>query len=296
MPYLLNRTKLFISVVEPFIRALFQKESHEGDKIGEIEPVDTYFPDFNFLDSSEKQYLKAHLRRWLLTVELGGGFFDQLKKGTEILSLASDGKFELIAKKRYPNLDFTYSNWDLRHSYPLQDGVFDGVTCLEVLEHLKDPDSDELDYISTHYLLGFFNTLSEINRILKNDGLALFTTPNTSSHNSLISILRGESHFFYWPHVREFAPFELSYYFNKCGFEVLEMTSFSPYEDSARQTGFRIRLLEAVAGLFNASPMMNQLRGTTLFFLVRKIGKVDDLLMDSGFRLVTSDLIKEKCK
>ncbi len=230
-----------------------------------------------------------------MTLTLGSGFFEQLSPSSKVLSLASDGNFERLVSSNFPDIRHIYSDWDLRHKFPLNDSDFDGVTCLEVLEHLKDPDSSELDFISTHYQLGFFNTLLEVNRILKDGGLAIFTTPNTSSYNSIVSILRGESHYFYWPHVREFAPFELNFYFQKCGFEVLNLSAFSPYEHLARFSKFKVGLIESLASLFGASPKMNELRGSTLFYLVRKIGPADEILLDSGFRLITSDFVRERC-
>jgi hypothetical protein len=42
--------------------------------------------------------------------------------------------------------------------------------------------------------------------------------------------------------------------------------------------------------------MMSGLRGSTLLFVIRKIGEVDEVLLDSGFRIITSDLVRERCK
>ena len=292
----IDKFRRLLQAIKTFLKFSLSREIPVRNEHIESNPIDSFFPDFEQLDAPEKQYIQAHFKRWLDTIELGCDFFDPIDSNTKVLSLASDGKFELMAKKKYPNFNYESSHWDLRHRFPLADSSFDGVTCLEVLEHLKDPDSIELDYISTHYLLGFFNTLTEVNRILKTGGTAIFTTPNTSSYSSLTSVLKGESHFFYWPHVREYAPFELNYYLQKCGFEVLLITSFSPYAETVKQSRYEKGLLEAAACLFNASPMMNQLRGSTLFFLVRKISDPDNILMDSGFRLITRELINEKCK
>jgi 2-polyprenyl-3-methyl-5-hydroxy-6-metoxy-1,4-benzoquinol methylase len=65
------------------------------------------------------------------------------------------------AKRRYPNLDFRqYDGGKL----PFADGQFDLVTSFQVIEHVVDVES----------------YLSDICRVLKPHGLALFTTPNAA--------------------------------------------------------------------------------------------------------------------
>jgi len=103
-----------------------------------------------------------------------------------------------------------------RHEFPYASGQFDLVLCCELIEHLTcDP----------------MRMLMECQRVLREDGLLLLTTPNAASLSSIASVLLG------WhnpqvfsmypppgdaasPHVREYTPRELRDAVEAAGFAV----------------------------------------------------------------------------
>lgn len=103
--------------------------------------------------------------------------------------------------------------------FPYPDGYFDTVLCCELLEHLK---SDPM------------HMMSEINRVLKSNGVLLLTTPNAASLRALRAILHGEnpnlfSHYgipglsVAPRHAREYAPREVLRLFEESGFAILSI-------------------------------------------------------------------------
>jgi len=65
---------------------------------------------------------------------------------------------------------------------PVEDETFDYVLCSEVIEHMEqDP----------------MFMMSEINRVLKPNGVLLLTTPNVLSSHGISRMLRGEEPYFY---------------------------------------------------------------------------------------------------
>ena len=105
--------------------------------------------------------------------------------------------------------------------YPYPDGRFDMVLCCELLEHLSfDP----------------MHMMAEINRVLKQGGHLVLTTPNITSLRALEAVLQGSHPGLYsayikpdaqgWAeprHNREYAPPDLKALFESAGFEVTLM-------------------------------------------------------------------------
>ncbi|MDQ1639505.1 MAG: hypothetical protein QOF62_2844 [Pyrinomonadaceae bacterium] len=91
---------------------------------------------------------------------------------------------------------------------PYQDRIFDIVTCLETLEHLDD---DTLKIV-----------LREVKRLLKSDGVALFTTPNEEElTHSYILCPFCNTEYHKVQHVRSFSAAVLRAVLEAEGFEVL---------------------------------------------------------------------------
>lgn len=110
-------------------------------------------------------------------------FFNSVPKTYKILDLGC-GEGNIVEKYRklgynIIGLDLNYSSdfvkkGDIRHT-PFEDGEFDIILCLDVLEHLNFSDQDP--------------ALKEIHRILKTDGTALLSLPNLAHFISRISFL-----------------------------------------------------------------------------------------------------------
>jgi len=88
--------------------------------------------------------------------------------------------------------------------YP--DLFFDNVAMFDIIEHFIDPNS----------------TIAEVNRIMQNNGLLIFTTPDISSWHSK---LFGKNWIWVIPpeHLNYFSPKSMRYFLEKSGFEILEM-------------------------------------------------------------------------
>lgn len=146
-----------------------------------------------------------------------------------------------------------------KEALPYPDASFDLVLCCEVLEHLTcDP----------------MFMLSEINRVLKQDGFLLLTTPNLVCARSIRSLLEG------WPptltaeyvvgttdrHNREYTVYEVSYILECAGFKVVSLDTIDVWGDTYPDI---IALLENLGKTTN-------LRGDDVFTLAQKKSPVLD--------------------
>lgn len=149
--------------------------------------------------------------------------------------------------------------------YPYPDGRFATVLCCELLEHLyEDP----------------MHLMSEINRILREEGRLVLSTPNICSLRAVQAALLGYHpglfHHYVIPnekgerdprHAREYAPRDLQALFEAAGFEV-ERLETGPYleRDSLEH--------EWVRRLLRRYELPDHLRDDALFIVGRKIGPV----------------------
>ena len=238
-----------------------------------------------------RRYYEIAAPRWNLTWHFLKNHLRAIPENGNLLGLGSDGAFESRLLTERIDVNFFVSEFDLRERFPIASASMDGIICLEVVEHLKDPDSKLLDLYSSHYLLGLFNCLVEANRVLKPEGKFFLTTPNTASWGSLYRSLRGESNYLYWPHVREYAPFEFSYYLNRAGFEIIQIETFSPYPDDYDPNLLQKFLLSSLSYFVGAHVNIGKYRGSTLSIVAQKISPPEDPLMQTEFRkILISDL------
>ena len=85
-------------------------------------------------------------------------------------------------ERDYSNLDIISDIYDI----PVEDGSFDIVLCSEVIEHITDP----------------VKVFSEINRVLKKDGILIITAPfNSLTHYAPFHYSTGFSRYFYEFHL-----------------------------------------------------------------------------------------------
>ncbi len=113
-----------------------------------------------------------------------------LKKGNKILDVGcGDGHFALHIKDKFNKIygadiakeaaliarkqEIFTSVMDLNSSLSYKDNIFDAVTCLDVVEHLLDPDS----------------LIDEIHRVLRPDGQLVLTTPNIRNFRNLYTLI-----------------------------------------------------------------------------------------------------------
>ncbi len=157
------------------------------------------------LITPEDSYHQGHKRRMARTLDL----LTQEKPKGKLLELGTSKVIPLSLDLLAPELEVHVTDFDLdqpstgkmsiqmgkaskefpvyrvdleTQKIPVEDGTFDYVLCCEVIEHMEvDP----------------MFMMSEINRVLKTNGVLILTTPNITSSRALWKILRGmEPHFY----------------------------------------------------------------------------------------------------
>jgi glycosyltransferase involved in cell wall biosynthesis/SAM-dependent methyltransferase len=152
--------------------------------------------------------------------------------------------------------------------FPYPDEYFATVLCCELIEHLaEDP----------------MHMMAEINRILKQGGHLVLTTPNIGSLRALAAILQGY-HPGFFPayirpvcpgetsdarHNREYTPKEVYRLLYDAGFEVARLETGPFREEPKPEHGWVVHLLER----YN---LPTDLRGDGIYALGRKTGPVRD--------------------
>jgi len=145
-------------------------------------------------------YYEIHKKRYDTTLDIIDKY-NLLKNGDNVLSLGSCEKFkEFILTKFKVNIDET--KCDLRYEIKKQER-YNLVLCLEVIEHIKDQESNDINCLSTFTGSGIKSLISESYRLLKDGGHLLLSTPNIHCYKVLYNWIYREEIFTYPPHPRE---------------------------------------------------------------------------------------------
>ena len=148
---------------------------------------------WEILYSEYENWIRKHLNvNGLTVVDLGCGTgltsTQLLEKSNTVCGVDITWQLLKSAKKRHNNQKFTAAEGDIT-SLPFKDRSFDGIVCLDTLEHIASIDK----------------AVSEIGRICKKDGLFLFDIPSSLildfsyffgyyGKNGLVSALKSLSH------------------------------------------------------------------------------------------------------
>jgi ubiquinone/menaquinone biosynthesis C-methylase UbiE len=138
----------------------------------------------------------------------GNGYFtkriSELDTVKEVFGIDASETAIQQARKNYPGINFSVSEIN---SFKFQDGYFDAIFAIEVLEHIVD--------ISA--------VIKELNRVLKKGGYFIITTTDFNLLKRIIISLFFFDRYFYPtnPHIRFFDKKTLSDILNKSGFSVV---------------------------------------------------------------------------
>jgi len=240
------------------------------------------------IDSEERNnYLNFSLDRFLKTLEL---FPDDINDKSRVLELGASPYFMSLLIKKYFNCRIDFANFfgaskisktreflvsrkynekydiDFRHfnvekeAFPYKDRSFDMVLFCEIIEHLTvDP----------------VHTLVQINRLLKQGGYIIITTPNVLRYENVAKLIMGKNihdHYSgygaYGRHNREYAPEELRLLVESMGFKVVKL--YTKVTGSIKIEGFSIKRFRGLIQLFT-----NRNRGSNIFLLARKVAEAD---------------------
>jgi SAM-dependent methyltransferase len=179
-----------------------------------LDKFDSYFECENL-----EMYDHIHAVRFRNTAALLGVYLERASTLIELGGLSRIGHF---AEKAFGSRCDIYQK-DLRLPFEIASSSIDCVLCLEVIEHIKDTywSESSIERIASFNYSGVNNVFSESFRILKPGGCLLVTTPNASSTDVILKVIRGEHPHVFEPHVREFAPIQIKSIGERVGF-VLE--------------------------------------------------------------------------
>jgi hypothetical protein len=245
------------------------------------------------VDDLDNKYVNTHSKRYEITLNLLNRYIGE---NDRIISLGSDGQFENLVSLANPGVEVLLSDWDLRFPFKQVIHPYDVAICLEVIEHLKDR-NDETEDPASYTHSGIFNLLIETNKILKDNGLFILTTPNLSSWKSILKLIRGMDPYLYWPHVHEFAPFELSFFVAQSGFEIVEYSSFDHYASDLFLGKIQSYLFHIISKFLKSDASIFHLRRSTLFLVARKVSHPQEILASTDWwSLKASELSKGQSK
>ena len=237
------------------------------------------------LELSNNRYLKGHINR------LKESFYfleKHLKNDQKIIDVGSYGHFTKLLSKIYTS-SFDLTNFELRDEFPIESEKYDMSLCMEVIEHLKDKDSNNLEYISSFRHTGILNLLCEINRILKNGGILFLTTPNLSTYLSILKILRYDNPYFFSPHPRELSINELKTLLTKTGFEILEIETKNVWNEYSIDSERHSKFISDIKKFSEENGFSDELRGDDIFIIAKKVKKPLKTLIENEYFSVTLD-------
>jgi hypothetical protein len=169
---------------------------------------------------SEK-YIDTHRVRYLRTMDW---LEPLLERAASILEIGPRSPITTYLVE-YRGLSVDNVERDLRYPFEAADQSYDLVLNMEVIEHLKDRDEDNVDYRDRTRMTwsGIKSCLSECQRVLVPGGAMLCTTPNPSSTSAIQRVLAYQVGMVYAPHVRELSLSELVIRLGEAGFEVVRL-------------------------------------------------------------------------
>ncbi|MDM7987065.1 MAG: methyltransferase domain-containing protein [Smithella sp.] len=236
-----------------------------------------------FNEEERKNYLNFSLDRFLKTLEI---FPDGIGETSRVLELGASPYFMSLLIRKHFNCQLDYANYfgkgrhagnteilvsekyHERHGiafkhfnveydeFPFKKNTYDLVLFCEIIEHLTaDP----------------VHSLVQINRLLKNGGHIIITTPNVLRYENVIKLILGKNiqdHYSgygaYGRHNREYTPRELRLLVESLGYRVERL--YTKVTGSINIEGFSIKKFRRLIQLLTTKN-----RGSNIFLLARKV-------------------------
>lgn len=207
----------------------------------------------------QPDYDTVHSKRYKLSHEWLKSF---IKPGCLVLELGGRGKF--TSELEGMGAVVATTDFDIRKPWPEEfgDTKFDVVLCMEVIEHISDPDDGGIPTEWTGK--GVNNMLIEVRNRMQPDGILFLTTPNAASVTAIHHAMRLAPPSIYRPHVREYAPYELDALIRHHGFEISRRETHDVWLNAISGENYR-RIITFIRSMGNDFPAM--LRGEDIFLL-----------------------------
>lgn len=212
----------------------------------------------------EIEYVYTHLERYYQSVMY---IKDYLNENTYLLDIGSNNNgstFIEYIKTTY-KCKVDYYSKDLRYPFDVSSNKYDFVICMEIIEHIKDRNSNNIYELSQFNQDGMDNLVGEIYRVLRTNGMLFITTPNCASYDCILKILHGENPMHFLPHVKEFTYNELIEYLKKFNFNVVKSETL----DSQNSIEYSLNK-EDVINIINVNKLSNENRNQNTFCVVKK--------------------------
>ena len=155
----------------------------------------------DLVENMGDEYLETHERRFNITIshlEAEG----LLKDGISILELGTPTVFTEMLNERF-DVNITNTSTDLRYDIPITEKKFDLVLCMELIEHIKDQNTEDLGELASFNGSGIKNLISECARLLKIGGALFVSTPNVHCYKVFENWCKNIDLYTYNPHPRE---------------------------------------------------------------------------------------------
>lgn len=159
-----------------------------------------------------------HVRRYVESLEV----VKRLYTGGPLVDIGGESPFTAFLREMYGPSVCSTGTVDLRTCEQLpgcEDTTVAFVTCLEVIEHLKDAAGDDREVWTGGAVR---HVLQLIYRALQPGGLLFLTTPNVTGWIALLNVIRRQHPFTWSPHPRELAPRDVRALLEESGFKIRE--------------------------------------------------------------------------
>ncbi|MBN2160882.1 MAG: methyltransferase domain-containing protein [Spirochaetes bacterium] len=259
---------------------------HKADVAAIMEYLGSF--ELNGFNAEErKKYLNFSLDRFLKTIEL---FPDGIGETSSVLELGASPYFMSLLIRKHFNCQMDFANYfgkerhkgntevlisekyhekhgiSFRHfnveydEFPFKKNSYDLVLFCEIIEHLTvDP----------------VHSLVQINRLLKNGGHIIITTPNVLRYENVLKLIAGRNvhdHYSgygaYGRHNREYTPNELRLLVESLGYRVERL--YTKVTGSMHIQGFSIKKFRRLIQFLTTKN-----RGSNIFLLARKVSDAE---------------------